>query len=312
MLCMWIFITWIRFWAHSNHWEHLSTHLGETKLEGDCSKRVGVGATLGISHHPVVSHWWDVEPVSWKGQYRLKLKRSTASFFLLKCLLGLKKWTFKTLQVRKPADPNAVASLFLCPIEEHRRKYRTVFLLLYTGHKTDVAVFSFRQVAAGRTRSWLTLSSWWSWAPPWSRPRPPARSERPTFQMRYSGDTSFRPLSHCLLQGNMWLILHTLTKWPKQSPPSSLNSPWPQAPPLTKMTRRTRRRCDWRRATEVKGGGKKGDAWEIAARWVYASVMSKEGRRNERNRKRFWKVDLKLRLCQERKKAALPKKSICH
>lgn len=164
--------------------------------------------------------------------------------------------------------------------------YCTV-LLLYTRHKTDVAVFSLRQVAAGRTRSWLTLSSWWSWAPPWSRPRPPARSERPTFQMRYSGDTSFRPSSHCLLQGNMWLILHTLTKWPKQSPPSSLNSPWPQARPLTKTTGRTRRRCDWRRATEAKGGGKKGDAWEIAARWVYASVtckgeMKETGRGSER------------------------------
>lgn len=240
-----------------------------------------------------MSHDWDVDLVSCQNHHRLKLKLNTTSFLLLECGLGLKKWTFKALQVRSAAGPKAVAAcskgcccLFLCPVQEHRRKYPTVFLLLHTGHRTDVAVFSFRQVAAGPTRSWLTLSSWWSWAPPWSRPRPPARSERPTFRTRYSGDTSFRPSSHCRLQGNTWLILHTLTKWPKQSPPSSWNSPCPQAP-LTKSRRRTRRRCDWRRATEAKGGAKKGDAWEIAARWAYASVTCKEERRNIRNRKRF-------------------------
>lgn len=172
--------------------------------------------------------------------------------------------------------------------------YPYAIVLLFKSYQTDAAVFSFHQVAAGLTRSWRTLSSWWSWVPPWSPPLPPARSERPTCRMRYSGDTSSRPLSHCLLQGNTWLILHTLTKWPKQSPPSSSNRPCPPARHrrclVAKVTRRTRRRCDWRRATEGMAGRQKEDAWEIAAHSVCASVTCKEGRRDETNRKLLWKL----------------------
>lgn len=49
------------------------------------------------------------------------------------------------------------------------------------------------QVVDGQTQSWPISSCWWSWAPRWSRPPPPARFGPPTCRTRSSGVTSFLP-----------------------------------------------------------------------------------------------------------------------
>lgn len=133
------------------------------------------------------------------------------------------------------------------------------------------------QVAAGQTRSWLTLSSWSLWAPRWSQPQPPARFAHPTFRMRSSGATSFLPSSLCPPRENMWLILPSLTKWPKPRPlPCWSRCCHHHRHPVTMEERRTaptRRRCDWRRATVGRRRAERGAGSEIAARWVWGLVM---------------------------------------
>lgn len=159
----------------------------------------------------------------------------------------------------------------------------------------------FPQAVVGQTQSWPTLSSWWSWAPQWSRPPLPARFEHPTFPMRSSGATSSRPSSPCPHQENTWRILPFLTRWPKPKPHlfSSRHClrVLHRRHPAAMVARRmgwTRRRCAWRRATEGRRGGENGGGSEIAALWVFVLAMFEaagcEGKKKLEQKNTFWRL----------------------
>lgn len=110
------------------------------------------------------------------------------------------------------------------------------------------------QVEAGQTRSWPTLSLWWSWTPPWSPPRRPARCAPLTWPTRSCGATSSPPWSLCRRPGSTSQTLPFSTKWPRpRLCPSS------KRPAVTRATEagpyprpRTQRRSDWSRVSGTK------------------------------------------------------------